>query len=94
MSDFIARLEILKRMDVWGRSIIPLGLILLSMLMSIFALALFRNFFGDVPWINHVITSEGAYGPRTPRSEVIDSLMTIWIGLLRNYLMKGKREIM
>ena len=34
------------------------------------------TFFGDVPWINHVITSEGAYGPRTPRSEVIDSLMT------------------
>ena len=26
------------------------------------------TFFGDVPWINHVITSEGAYGPRTPRS--------------------------
>ena len=33
------------------------------------------TFFGDVPWINHVITSEEAYGPRTPRSEVIDSLM-------------------
>lgn len=35
MSDFIARLEILKRMDVWARSFIPLGIVLSSMLMSI-----------------------------------------------------------
>lgn len=34
------------------------------------------TFFGDVPWIDHVITAEEAYGPRTPRSEVIDNLMT------------------
>lgn len=35
MSDFIARLEILKRMDIWARCCIPVGLVLLSILMGI-----------------------------------------------------------
>lgn len=33
--------------------------------------------YGDVPWINTVLTdeSEEAYGPRTPRAEVVDSII-------------------
>lgn len=33
--------------------------------------------FGDVPWVNHVIDpeSQDAYGPRTPRAEVADSIL-------------------
>lgn len=33
------------------------------------------TFYGDVPWVDHAITSEEAYGPRTPREEIIDHLM-------------------
>ena len=33
------------------------------------------SYFGDVPWVDHVITSEEAYGPRTPRSEVVQHLL-------------------
>ncbi|MCM1110649.1 MAG: RagB/SusD family nutrient uptake outer membrane protein [Clostridium sp.] len=35
------------------------------------------NKYGDVPWINTVLTdeSEEAYGPRTPRKEVADSIV-------------------
>ena len=34
--------------------------------------------YGDVPWINTVLTdeSEEAYGPRTPRAEVVDSIIS------------------
>ena len=34
--------------------------------------------YGDVPWINMVLTdeSEEAYGPRTPRAEVVDSIIS------------------
>lgn len=37
---------------------------------------LLTTFWGDVPWIDKVITAEEAYIARTPRSEVIDHLMT------------------
>lgn len=35
------------------------------------------NKYGDVPWINTVLTDESseAYGPRTPRAEVVDSII-------------------
>lgn len=33
------------------------------------------TFYGDVPWVDHVITADEAYVPRTPRDEVIDYLM-------------------
>lgn len=33
------------------------------------------TFWGDVPWVDKVITSEDAYIPRTKRSEVIDHLI-------------------
>lgn len=36
---------------------------------------LLTTFWGDVPWVDHVITAEQAYVKRTPRSEVIDHLM-------------------
>ncbi|MDR1864319.1 MAG: RagB/SusD family nutrient uptake outer membrane protein [Bacteroidales bacterium] len=32
-------------------------------------------YFGDVPWVDHVITSAEAYGPRTSRSEVIQHVL-------------------
>ena len=34
------------------------------------------TFWGDVPWVDHVITAEEAYCARTPRNIVIDNLMT------------------
>ena len=36
------------------------------------------NRFGDVPWIDHVIDPESdeAYGPRTPRDEVANNILT------------------
>lgn len=36
---------------------------------------LLTTFWGDVPWVDHVITADQAYVKRTPRSEVIDHLM-------------------
>ncbi len=33
------------------------------------------TFYGDVPWVDHVITADQAYVARTPRAEVIDHLM-------------------
>lgn len=36
---------------------------------------LLTTFYGDVPWVDHVITADQAYMSRTPRSEVIDHLM-------------------
>lgn len=33
------------------------------------------TYFGDVPWVDHVITSNEAYTARTPRKEVIDHLI-------------------
>lgn len=36
---------------------------------------LLTTFWSDVPWIDKVITAEEAYGPRTPKKEVIDHLM-------------------
>lgn len=33
------------------------------------------TFFGDVPWVDHVITAKEAYVPRTPRIQVIDKVM-------------------
>lgn len=36
---------------------------------------LLTTFWGDVPWVDKVITSDEAYVARTPRSEVIDHLL-------------------
>ncbi|MEG1587484.1 MAG: RagB/SusD family nutrient uptake outer membrane protein [Bacteroidales bacterium] len=36
---------------------------------------LLTTFWGDIPWVDRVITAEEAYIARTPRSEVIDHLM-------------------
>lgn len=37
---------------------------------------LLTTFWGDVPWVDKVITADEAYVARTPRSKVIDYLMT------------------
>ncbi|MCI7071410.1 MAG: RagB/SusD family nutrient uptake outer membrane protein [Bacteroides pyogenes] len=33
------------------------------------------TFFGDVPWVDHVITADEAYVPRNPREQVIDYVL-------------------
>lgn len=33
------------------------------------------TFYGDVPWVDHVITADEAYVPRTSRNQIIDYLM-------------------
>ena len=37
---------------------------------------LLTTFWGDTPWIDHVITADEAYVPRDPRSKVIDNVIS------------------
>lgn len=37
---------------------------------------LLTTFWGDVPWVDHVITADEAYVPRDPRSKVIDNVIS------------------
>ena len=40
-----------------------------------YAYFLLTTFFGDVPWVDHVITANEAYIPRTSRSQVVDYIL-------------------
>jgi hypothetical protein len=37
---------------------------------------LLTTFYGDVPWVDHVITADEAYMARTPREKVIDNVLS------------------
>ena len=81
MSDFIARLEILKRIDVWARSFIPLGIVLLSMLMSILPWR-----FPDISLVGPSWVLVAVYYWSAQRPDLLPTSLVFLLGLFQDIL--------
>lgn len=84
MSDFIARLEILKRMDIWARRCIPVGLVLLSMLMSILPWR-----FPDISLVGPSWVLIAVYYWSAQRPDLLPLSLVFLLGLFQDILTGG-----
>jgi len=81
MNDFIARLEILKRIDVWARSLIPFGIVLSSVLISILPWR-----FPDISLVGPSWVLIAVYYWSAQRPDLLPISLIFLLGLFQDFL--------